>query len=272
MGVRGTDFLVSHNPAQDTTGLVTFQGSVAMSRVDNVDSIRDPRALDAQLNSDRAVRVTQGQASTVRRGSEASPPRQVDPSQIERINNDPSLNMDDDEELVSSADEQTDDLAQQTENEEVEETEEIASEADTEEEVEVVAETESESESSADTASEGEQQEGQTRSRIPPGMDEETFTSNSEGLEEMVGEDVASRSQNYDEAERAPASIEDSMANTATTPERETDSFYQADNDIDTATYIEDTLREQEEFIQESTEEAVQESHTRVRFLLTRDE
>jgi hypothetical protein len=65
MGVRGTDFLVIENPVANNTTLVTFEGAVAMAKVEpgNDSSVANPEALAQTLSSKEAVVVTEGQVS-----------------------------------------------------------------------------------------------------------------------------------------------------------------------------------------------------------------
>lgn len=257
MGIRGTDFLVTHNPAQNSTGLVTFTGSVAMVRMDEQGMAnQNARALDNHLNSARAVRVNQGQVSSVRAGSEAAPPRPAPPEVRERADQDPSLSFEGGDDQVSQASESDQGLS---EPEQVGDSEEVAEQSEGQEQQdqeEVIAVTDSE-ESSADSGEE----EQPTRSRIPPGVDEETFTSESESLQ---GIDVE------EDGSRAPASI-DSDGNdqpSRTLSSRTSDSFYQDSGSVDYDDYINDLRREQDDYIREAIEETVHESHTRIRFIL----
>lgn len=67
MGIRGTDFQVNFNPANQNTSLITFEGKVAMAHIDRAsreDSF-DQRNLENVVSSDKAVFVTKGQISAV---------------------------------------------------------------------------------------------------------------------------------------------------------------------------------------------------------------
>lgn len=95
MGVRGTDFQVIFNPRNSVTSLVTFEGAVAMTRLDNVraNANIDRRALDAQLNSREAVMVKQGQYSgALPNQRRVSIPVKISPTQLESLKtDDPSV-------------------------------------------------------------------------------------------------------------------------------------------------------------------------------------
>lgn len=94
MGVRGTDFQVIFNPRNAVTSLVTFEGAVAMAKLEGVQNI-DQRALDAQLNRREAVVVRQGQYSGVMPNqNRASIPVKISPTQLETLKNtDPSVSQ-----------------------------------------------------------------------------------------------------------------------------------------------------------------------------------
>lgn len=67
MGIRGTDFQVNFNPANQNTSLITFEGKVAMAHIDRAsreDSF-DQQNLESVVSSDKAVFVTKGQISAV---------------------------------------------------------------------------------------------------------------------------------------------------------------------------------------------------------------
>lgn len=67
MGIRGTDFQVNFNPANQNTSLITFEGKVAMAHIDRAsrDDDFDQRNLENVVSSDKAVFVTKGQISAV---------------------------------------------------------------------------------------------------------------------------------------------------------------------------------------------------------------
>lgn len=88
MGVRGTDFQVIYNPKNDVTSLVTFEGAVAMAKID--DSIKDNRinqnVLESALNKREAVIVKQGQYSGAIPGQKrVSIPVKISPTQLESL-------------------------------------------------------------------------------------------------------------------------------------------------------------------------------------------
>ena len=89
MGVRGTDFLVTYNPENRNTALITFSGAVAMAQLSN--SIRNIRnnqkALERIVSSDKAVIVKKGQFSGVAPGKtqRATIPVKINPGQLESM-------------------------------------------------------------------------------------------------------------------------------------------------------------------------------------------
>ena len=86
MGVRGTDFQVIYNPNNDVTSLLTFEGAVAMAKIDStMDSNRlGQDALESQLNSEQAVMVRRGQYSGSTPGvNRVSLPVKISPAQLE---------------------------------------------------------------------------------------------------------------------------------------------------------------------------------------------
>ncbi len=89
MGVRGTDFMVTYNPVNENTALVTFSGAVAMAQLS--DAIRNVQvsqsALEKVVSSDKAVIVTKGQFSGVSPGttSRATTPVKINPGQLESM-------------------------------------------------------------------------------------------------------------------------------------------------------------------------------------------
>jgi hypothetical protein len=89
MGVRGTDFVVTYNPINRNTALITFSGSVAMAQLKaNVKNLRSSqRALERIVSSDRAVIVTKGQFSGVNPGKtlRATTPVKINPGQLETM-------------------------------------------------------------------------------------------------------------------------------------------------------------------------------------------
>lgn len=100
MGVRGTDFLVTYNPINQNTALVTFSGAVAMAQLSaairNVKS--NQRALERIVSSDKAVIVKKGQFSGVSPGktSRATIPVKINPAQLDSMKaNDGTKSADD---------------------------------------------------------------------------------------------------------------------------------------------------------------------------------
>ena len=89
MGVRGTDFMVTYNPTNENTALVTFSGAVAMAQLSDV--VRNiqvtQNALEKVVSSDTAVIVTKGQFSGVAPGttSRATTPVKINPGQLESM-------------------------------------------------------------------------------------------------------------------------------------------------------------------------------------------
>ncbi|MCR9205394.1 MAG: FecR domain-containing protein [Halobacteriovoraceae bacterium] len=88
MGVRGTDFQVIYNPKNAVTSLVTFEGAVAMARVDETlkDSGVNQRMLESALNRPEAVVVKQGQYSgALPNQKRVSIPVKISPTQLESL-------------------------------------------------------------------------------------------------------------------------------------------------------------------------------------------
>lgn len=88
MGVRGTDFQVIYNPNNAVTSLVTFEGAVAMAKVD--DTLREnnvnQRVLENVLNRPDAVMVKQGQYSgSMPNQRRVSIPVKISPTQLESL-------------------------------------------------------------------------------------------------------------------------------------------------------------------------------------------
>ncbi len=86
MGVRGTDFQVIYNPSNNVTSLLTFEGAVAMTQLDEkMDSNKlSQRNLEARLNSMNAVMVRRGQFSGTTPGRDrVSLPVKISPAQLE---------------------------------------------------------------------------------------------------------------------------------------------------------------------------------------------
>jgi hypothetical protein len=88
MGVRGTDFQVNYNPENQNTGLITFEGRVAMAQInDSADFRPDPSRLERLVSSDDAVMVTKGQFSAVSKDNttKATSPVNLNPAQLETL-------------------------------------------------------------------------------------------------------------------------------------------------------------------------------------------
>lgn len=106
MGVRGTDFQVIYNPRNSVTSLVTFEGAVAMTKIDNaVNAQIDRRTLDARLNAREAVVVRQGQYSGVLPNQKrVSIPVKISPTQLEGLKTgEPEANSDSSKRRPASA-------------------------------------------------------------------------------------------------------------------------------------------------------------------------
>ncbi|WP_127717251.1 FecR domain-containing protein [Halobacteriovorax sp. HLS] len=89
MGVRGTDFLVTYNPLNENTALITFSGAVAMAQInESVRNIRETQSsLERIVSGDTAVIVTKGQFSGVAPGKtdRATIPVKINPAQLETM-------------------------------------------------------------------------------------------------------------------------------------------------------------------------------------------
>ena len=88
LGVRGTDFQVIFNPKNDVTALVTFEGAVAMAKIDS--AIRSANvgrgSMETLLNRPEAVVVRKGQYSGVNpEQKRATIPVKLNPSQLETM-------------------------------------------------------------------------------------------------------------------------------------------------------------------------------------------
>jgi len=87
MGVRGTDFQVIFNPKNDVTSLLTFEGAVAMAKL-NGNIPNDQRNLDNLLNNREAVLVRAGQFSgSMPSRGRVSLPVKISPTQLESLKN-----------------------------------------------------------------------------------------------------------------------------------------------------------------------------------------
>jgi len=88
MGVRGTDFEVIYNPANNVTSLVTFEGAVAMIKVDPSlsESSNATANLASLLLSDQAVVVTEGRFSSANPAlPQVTLPVKISPAQFESL-------------------------------------------------------------------------------------------------------------------------------------------------------------------------------------------
>ncbi len=86
MGVRGTDFQVNFNRENMVTSLVTFEGAVAMARLDEQVNQVSQKALERMVSSKDAVIVVKGQYSGVDQASpKATPPTKINPTQLETL-------------------------------------------------------------------------------------------------------------------------------------------------------------------------------------------
>lgn len=88
MGVRGTDFEVIYNSENQVTSLVTFEGAVAMLKIDPnpSDSFRQTVNLVPLLTSEKAVVVTEGRFSTVSPTlPQVTLPTKISPAQFETM-------------------------------------------------------------------------------------------------------------------------------------------------------------------------------------------
>ncbi len=88
MGVRGTDFQVIYNPKNTVTSLVTFEGAVAMAKLNgNLRGVgNEQRALENFLNQRDAVIVRRGQYSGANPNNKrVSIPVKISPAQLESL-------------------------------------------------------------------------------------------------------------------------------------------------------------------------------------------
>jgi hypothetical protein len=88
MGIRGTDFLVSFNPENKNTAIITFEGNVAFAKTDEQEmSINSVDELEEIVSdSDRAVAVTDGLYSGALPELEhATIPIQPSPTQLNQL-------------------------------------------------------------------------------------------------------------------------------------------------------------------------------------------
>lgn len=89
MGVRGTDFQVSFNPINEATSLVTFEGAVAMAKLEGLaQQVGGPpqRALESVVSGKAAVVVRRGQYSGANpQMKRATLPVKISPVQLESL-------------------------------------------------------------------------------------------------------------------------------------------------------------------------------------------
>lgn len=88
MGIRGTDFQVNFNEANQNTSLITFEGAVAMAGIEKEFRGRDfsQDSLERVVSSEKAVLVKEGQFSAVTQISErALVPTLLAPQQLETL-------------------------------------------------------------------------------------------------------------------------------------------------------------------------------------------
>lgn len=88
MGVRGTDFQVIYNPRNDVTSLITFEGAVAMAKVDSAigENNINQNLLETTLNRRDAVVVKEGQYSgSAPNQRRVSIPVKISPTQLESL-------------------------------------------------------------------------------------------------------------------------------------------------------------------------------------------
>ena len=84
MGVRGTDFMVSYNPVNKATSLITFEGAVAMAKMPRGN--QNQKSLERAVSAPSAVIVKKGQYSGATNQSErVTIPVKISPSQIETL-------------------------------------------------------------------------------------------------------------------------------------------------------------------------------------------
>ena len=87
MGVRGTDFTVSFNPKNGRSALITFEGAVAMAKLQDLEPNRGiQNALEKVLTSNAAVIVRKGQfSSTSPKAKAATIPTKLSPNQFQEL-------------------------------------------------------------------------------------------------------------------------------------------------------------------------------------------
>ncbi len=86
MGVRGTDFQVNFNPTNMVTSLITFEGAVAMAKVDETVNQINQQVLEKIVSSQDAVIVTKGEYSGVDQAApRVTAPVKINPAQLETL-------------------------------------------------------------------------------------------------------------------------------------------------------------------------------------------
>ncbi len=89
MGIRGTDFQVNYNPANENSSLIVFEGKVALGNVDRSlkDQDLDQKKLEEIVSSTTAVMVRQGQFSAVNLNIAERPliPSKISPKQLDAL-------------------------------------------------------------------------------------------------------------------------------------------------------------------------------------------
>jgi hypothetical protein len=97
MGVRGTDFQVSFNTVNQSTSLITFEGAVAMAKLENNIAKGRPNqnALERVVSSQSAVVVRRGQYSgTSPETKRVTIPIKISPVQLETLEKNETPGMD----------------------------------------------------------------------------------------------------------------------------------------------------------------------------------
>jgi hypothetical protein len=94
MGIRGTDFQVNYNPANENSSLIVFEGNVAMAHIDRVkqDQVFTQDNLETLVTSNLAVQVRQGQISAVNLNisDKALVPTKLAPKQLDALKENPT--------------------------------------------------------------------------------------------------------------------------------------------------------------------------------------
>lgn len=89
MGVRGTDFQVNYNPANQNSSLIVFEGKVAMAHIDRAQINEEfiQNKLEAIVSANTAVLVRQGQISAVnlKISDRALIPTKLAPTQLDAL-------------------------------------------------------------------------------------------------------------------------------------------------------------------------------------------